>query len=45
MKHMMHTRLEGLEISKQTWIHSFPSVLTKHNNTVHSTTRLPPNEA
>ena len=27
IKHMMHTRLEGLGISKQTWIDIFTSVL------------------
>ena len=45
IKNMIHTRLEGLEVSKEKWIDMLPSVLKEYNSTKHSTTGLPPNEA
>ena len=45
IKHMIHTRLEGLEVSKEKWIDMLPSVLKRYSSTTHSTTGLPPNEA
>ena len=45
IKNMIHTRLDGLEVSKEKWVDMLPSVLKKYNNTKHSTTGLAPNEA
>ena len=45
IKHMIHNRLYGLEISKETWVDILPSVLKEYNNTLHSTTGMKPNEA
>ena len=42
---MIHNRLYGLEISKETWVDILPSVLKEYNNTLHSTTGMKPNEA
>ena len=42
---MIHTRLEGLEISKEKWVEILPSVLNTYNNTKHSTTGKQQNEA
>ena len=33
IKPMIHTRLEGLELSVERWIDMLPSVLEKYNNT------------
>ena len=45
IKHMIHQRLEGLEISKEKWVDILPPVLKKYNNTSHSTTGIKPNDA
>ena len=45
IKNMIHQRLEGLEMDKEKWIDMLGPVLNKYNNTKHSTTGLPPNEA
>ena len=42
---MIHQRLEGFGISKETWVEILPAVLKKYNNTKHSTTGMQPNEA
>jgi hypothetical protein len=45
LKNMIHTRLGGLEISKEKWIDILPAVLKKYNNTKHSTIGMSPNQA
>ena len=45
IKNMIHTRLGGLEMSKEKWVDLLPSVLKKYNNTQHSTTGMSPNDA
>ena len=45
IKHMIHQRLEGLEISRDKWVDILPFVLNKCNYTSHSTTGMKPNEA
>ena len=42
---MIHTRLGGLEIDKQTWVELLLSVSKKYNNTKHSTTGMTPHMA
>ena len=43
--HMIHQRLEGLELSKDKWVDIMPSVLKQYTNTSHSTTEIKPHEA
>ena len=45
LKHMIYKRLEGLTINVEKWHELVKVVLKRHNNTVHSTTGLTPNEA
>ena len=45
IKHMIHQRLEGLEISKEKWVDILPSVLKKYNSTSHPTTGMKPHDA
>ena len=45
IKNMIHTRLGGLEMSKEKWVDLLPSILKKYNNTKHSTTDMSPNNA
>ena len=45
MKNMIHTRLDGLEMSTEKWVEMLPAVLNKYNNTEHSTTGVKPNDA
>ena len=45
IKNMIHQRLEGLDMDKEKWIDMLGPVLKQYNNTKHSTTGLPPNEA
>ena len=42
---MIHTRLEGLEMTEEKWVELLPSVLKKYNNTKHSTIGMKPNGA
>ena len=42
---MIHTRLDGLEMSTEKWVEMLPAVLNKYNNTEHSTTGVKPNDA
>ena len=42
---MMHTRLEGLEITEEKWVDMLQPVLKKYNNTTHSTTNMTPHDA
>jgi len=45
IKNMIHTRLDGLEMSKEKWVDMLPFVLNKYNKTEHSTTGVTPNDA
>ena len=45
IKNMIHTRLEGLEKSRETWTEILPAVLKKYNNRIHGTTELSPIDA
>ena len=45
LKNMIHKRLEGLEVNKENWTDILPAVLTKYNNTDHSTIGMSPNNA
>ena len=45
LKHMIHTRLGSLEISKEKWIDVLAPVLKKYNNNPHSTIKMSPNKA
>ena len=45
IKNMIHTRLEGLDLSKEKWVELLPSVLTKYNNRNHETTGVSPTDA
>ena len=45
LKSMIHQRLDGLEAPKEKWVDMLGPVLKTYNNTKHSTTGLPPNEA
>ena len=45
IKNMIHTRLEGLEKSRESWTEILPSVLKKYNNRIHGTTELSPIDA
>ena len=45
LKHMIHTRLGGLEISKEKWIDVLAPVLKRYNNNPHSTIEMSPNKA
>ena len=45
IKHMIHSRLDGLEIGKGKWVEFLPSILKKYDNTSHPTTVLKPNGA
>jgi hypothetical protein len=45
LKNMIHARLEGLELPREKWIDLLPNILKKYNNTKHSSTGMPPNEA
>ena len=45
IKNMIHTRLGGLEMSKEKWVDLLPAILKKYNNTKHSTTDMSPNNA
>ena len=42
---MIHDRLVGQEMGKEQWTDVMGAVERKYNNTVHSTTRMKPNEA
>ena len=45
IKHMIHQRLEGLEISKEKWVDILPSALNTYNNTSRPTTGMKPDDA
>lgn len=45
IKNMIHTRLEGLDLSKEKWVELLPAVLKKYNSRVHGSTGMSPNEA
>ena len=45
IKNMIHTRIEGLDLSVEKWVEMLPVILRKYNNTKHSTTNMTPNEA
>ena len=45
IKNMIHTRLGGLEMSKEKWVDLLPAILKKYNNTKHSTISMSPNQA
>ena len=45
LKNMIHTRLDGLDLEKETWVELLPAVLKKYNNRVHGTTGMSPNDA
>ena len=45
LKHMIHTRLEGLELTEEKWVELLQSVLKTYNNTNHSTIGIKPKEA
>ena len=45
LKHMIHTRLEGLELDKEKWVDMLEPVLKKYNNQTHSTTGMTPHDA
>ena len=45
IKNMIHTRLEGLEKSRETWTEILPAVLKKYNNRIHGTIEMTPIEA
>ena len=45
IKNMIHTRLEGLEKSRESWTEILPAVLKKYNNRIHGTTELSPIDA
>ena len=45
IKNMIHKRLEGLDMDKQSWMEVLPSVLKKYNSRTHGTTGLSPNDA
>jgi hypothetical protein len=42
LKQMIHTRLEGLDMTEETWIDMLKPVLKKYNATKHSTTGVSP---
>ena len=42
---MIHTRLEGLDLSKEKWVDMLAPVLKKYNNRVHGTTGMSPTDA
>ena len=42
---MIHTRLEGLDLSKEKWIDMLGPVLKTYNSRVHGTTGMSPNDA
>ena len=45
IKHMIHTRIEGLDLPVEKWVQMLPAVLKKYNNTKHTTTGASPNDA
>ena len=45
IKNMIHTRLEGLGLSKKNWIDMLAPVLKKYNHRAHGTTGMSPNDA
>ena len=45
IQNMIHTRLDGLEVSKEKWVDMLEPVLHKYNKSVHGTTGMSPNEA
>lgn len=45
LKNMIHTRLEGLDMTEEKWVDMLQPVLKKYNNTKHSTTKMTPHEA
>ena len=45
IKNMIHTRLEGLDLSREKWVDMLTPVLKKYNNRVHGTTGMSPNDA
>ena len=45
IKNMIHTRLEGLEKSRESWTEILPAVLKKYNNRIHGTIEMTPIEA
>ena len=45
IKNMIHARIEGLDLSVEKCVEMLPVILSKYNNTKHSTTNTTPNEA
>ena len=45
LKNMIHTRLEGLELTKEKWTDMLKPVLNNYNKTKHSTTNMTPHDA
>ena len=45
IKNMIHTRLEGLEKSRESWTEILPAVLKKYNNRIHGTIEMSPIDA
>ena len=45
LKRMIHTRLDGLDMTKEKWVDMLKPVLKKYNATKHSTTGVSPNDA
>ena len=44
-KDNLYRRLDGLKQERKEWTKHVPSILTKYNNTEHSTIEIKPNEA
>ena len=45
LKDNLYRRLDGLKQYKSDWVKHVSSILTKYNNTTHSTIEIKPNEA
>ena len=45
LKNMIHTRLEGLDMTEEKWVDMLKPVLNKYNKTKHSTTDMTPHDA
>ena len=45
LKNMIHTRLDGLDMTEENWVDMLQPVLKKYNNTKHSTTNMTPHDA
>ena len=44
IKNMIHARLGGLGMGRETWVDILPAVLNQYNSRVHGTTRMTPEE-